>query len=59
MNDWPDNWDQCESEHNRHYDPYAEKCPECGAEDTLEEVVDEEDGMSIYIRCRMCGEVII
>lgn len=36
MNNWPSNWEQCESEYNEHYDPYAEKCPECGTEDNFD-----------------------
>ncbi len=27
--DYPVNWDQCESEHNKHYDPYEETCELC------------------------------
>lgn len=24
--DYPANWDKCESEYNKHYDPYCDAC---------------------------------
>ena len=52
MVELPDNWGQLESEHNRHYDPYAIRCSECGAEDSFEK--DEDDDGEFYY-CEKCG----
>jgi len=49
----PSNWDPLESEYNRHYDPYAEKCPDCRAEDSFEQ---DEDDDGLFWFCRACGE---
>ena len=55
MVDLPPNWDQLESEYNRHYDPYATTCPECGREDCEEEFMDE-DG-DFQTKCSVCGYI--
>lgn len=47
------NWEQLESEYNKHYDPYADKCFHCGAEDSFE---DDEDEAGKFWFCSNCGE---
>jgi ribosomal protein L32 len=45
MCDLPANFEQLESEHNKHYDPWANPCPSCGSEEMGDNV------------CLNCGEV--
>lgn len=51
MND--PNWERAESAYNKHYDPHAEICPECGAEDSFEECTDEGS----FLKCMNCGYI--
>ena len=43
--DLPANWEQVESEYNRHYDPWSDSCPSCDSEEMGDNV------------CLKCGEV--
>ena len=41
-------FEDAESTYNRNYDPYADICPECGAEDSFENCEDEK------LKCDRC-----
>lgn len=47
-----DKFEQLESEYNKDYDPYVEKCPYCGGEDSIE---DDEDDETVFYYCSKCG----
>lgn len=53
MTNLPSNWDALESEYNKHYDPLADKCPECGSEDLI------ENPGELFIKCANCGHDIL
>ena len=48
------NFERAETEYNKHYDPCAEKCPYCGAEDSIIEKILHEGDNVIYF-CWKCG----
>jgi transposase-like protein len=49
-----DKFERAEAEYNKHYDPCAEKCPHCGAEDSIiEKALYEGDNVIYY--CGRCG----
>lgn len=49
---FPPNWDKLESEYNKHYDPNADICPDCRAENSFE---DDEDDEGKFYFCQACG----
>lgn len=50
-------FERAESEYNKNYDPLADVCSHCGAEDCFEQKHDHfEDIYRIY--CTSCGEKI-
>lgn len=49
------NFEKAETEYNKNYDPCAEKCPHCGAEDSFENFRFYYGEENIILFCIECG----